>query len=463
MSKVMTATNPRTGKTDYEFTADDVDSAARDLREHQPAWDALGLEGRAEALTRFADSLAQHRDAIIAALSTDTGRSRIAAQEVDGVIGMIHGWVAQSPHLLPSEDWTPGRAKPHMKHLTAMIPYPLVGVISPWNFPVTLSFIDTVPALLAGCAVLVKPSEVTPRFVDPLRLAIPDDIPMRFVRGGGQTGAEVVMASDCICFTGSVETGKKVALAAAANLIPANLELGGKDPLVVLAGADLETAAHVALRASVLATGQACQSIERVLVHDDDLEPFATRLAELAADVPLAIGNEPPGAIGPFIFPEQAAKVQAQIDDAVARGAKVLSGGKVEVHGGTYLRPTVLTHLTPDMDILREETFGPVIPVIGYANVDEAVALANATQFGLSAAVIGPDEESALAVARRLDAGAVSLQDAALTNQYFEAPKQSFKSSGLGGSRMGPDGFARFFRKKAYIANTAEPLKLEEF
>ena len=271
------------------------------------------------------------------------------------------------------------------------------------------------------------------------------------------------MASDCICFTGSVETGKKVALAAASNLIPANLELGGKDPLVVLPGSDLDTAAHVALRASVLATGQACQSIERVLVPHDDLEPFAARLAELASEVPLAIGNEPPGSIGPFIFPDQAAKVQAQIDDAVARGAKVLAGGKVEYHGGTYLRPTVLTHLSPDMDILREETFGPVIPVIGYTNIDEAVALANATEFGLSAAVIGPDEESALEVARRLDAGAVSIQDAALTNQYFEAPKQSFKSSGLGGSRMGPDGFARFFRKKAYIANMAQPLKLEEF
>ena len=179
--------------------------------------------------------------------------------------------------------------------------------------------------------------------------------------------------------------------------------------------------------------------------------------------VPLAIGNEPPGAIGPFIFPEQAAKVQAQIDDAVARGAKVLAGGKVEHHGGTFLRPTVLTHLTPDMDILREETFGPVIPVIGYRDTDEAVRLANATEFGLSAAVIGPDEGSAMAVARRLDAGAVSIQDAALTNQYFEAPKQSFKNSGLGGSRMGADGFARFFRKKAFIANTAPPLNLQDF
>jgi acyl-CoA reductase-like NAD-dependent aldehyde dehydrogenase len=467
MTQIIDVTNPRTGEVDYHLTVDEVAPAAERLRTAQADWRALGLEGRSAALTRLAAALTTHKDAITSALVTDTGRISIAAQEVNGVIGMIHGWIAQGPHLLPEQSWTSGRVKPHMKHATEYVPYTLVGVISPWNFPMTLSFIDTIPALLAGACVLVKPSEVTPRFIEPLRTAIAEaglsDV-LGFVCGDGRTGAALVGESDCICFTGSVETGKKVALAAASHLIPANLELGGKDPLIILPGSDIERATDLALRASVLATGQACQSIERVYVHADEIDAFTQALGERALAVPLAYPEETPGSLGPFIFPAQAEKVAAQIKDALEKGAQLIAGGKIENHGGgAWLRPTVLSGVTDDMLILQDETFGPVIPVIAYDTIEDAVRMANATEFGLSAGVFGPDEESCMAVAQQIVAGAVSIMDAALTGQYFEAPKNSFKSSGLGGSRMGADGFARFFRKKAYIANTICPLSLTDF
>ena len=458
--------NPRTGEVDYRFTPAEVAPVVAELRAAQPEWRRRGMEARAEALLRLADAVQAHRRSVIDALATDTGRTRIAAREVDGAVGTMRGWAAQAPHLLPPSAWTQGRAKPGMKHRVTMEPYGVVGVISPWNFPVTLSLIDTVPALLAGCTVAVKPSEITPRFVEPLRAAIGEaglsDV-LAFLPGDGRTGAELVAEADCICFTGSVDTGRRVALAAASHLVPINLELGGKDPLIVLPGTDVRLAARVALRASVLATGQACQSIERVYVPRDMHDAFLRELVKQAEAVPLALDGDAPGALGPFIDGRQAGKVAAQIADAVARGARVEAGGEVETHGGRWLRPTVLSGVTHGMEIMREETFGPVIPVMAYGTVDEAVALANDTEFGLSAAVFGPDLETCERVGERLEAGAVSLMDAALTNQYFEAPKQSFKNSGLGGSRMGPDGFARFFRKRALIANTVEPLPLESF
>ncbi|MGB3457305.1 MAG: aldehyde dehydrogenase family protein, partial [Litorimonas sp.] len=397
----------------------------------------------------------------------DTGRRRLARSEVDGVVGMLRGWAMLAPTLLPEPEWIPGRAKPNFKHQTDYVPYALVGVISPWNFPITLSFIDAVQALMAGACVLIKPSEVTPRFADALMPVIADaDLSevIAFVQGDGATGAAIMPNVDCVCFTGSVATGRKVALAAAENLIPANLELGGKDPMIVTGSADLDKAATLALRASVLATGQACQSIERVYVPRDAYESFLSQLTEKASDISLNFPDISLGDIGPFIYSRQADIVAAQIEDAVAKGATVLTGGMVERHGGGHwMAPTVLRDVTHEMDIMREETFGPVIPVMAYDTIEDAVRLANDTTFGLSAAVFAGSIEEAHEIGRRIDAGAISLMDGALTGQYFEAPKQSFKTSGLGGSRMGADGFRRFFRQKAYIANTACPLTIKDF
>nr|WP_225908086.1 aldehyde dehydrogenase family protein [Hyphomonas sediminis] len=461
--------NPRTGELDYQIQAagpEEISATAQRLRAAQRGWTALPLAERGAALLRLADALVKFRTEITAALEIDTGRRRIAGLELDGAVASLRGWVAQAPTLLP-EGWTQGRAMPHIRHAPQFVPYALTGVISPWNFPLTLSMIDTIPALLAGSAVIIKPSEVTPRFAAPMMAAIAEagleDI-LTFVQGDGATGAALIEAVDVICFTGSVATGRKVAAAAATKMIPAFLELGGKDPLIVTASADLEKATDAALRGSVLSTGQACQSIERIYVAAEIHDAFLKRLTEKAAAVRLNWPDISQGELGPIIFDKQAAILTAQIEDAKANGAAVLTGGTVENHGGgCWLLPTVLTNVSHQMKVMTEETFGPLLPVMPFATIDEALALANDTEYGLSAAVFAGTLEEAEAVAAGIEAGAVSLNDAALTGIFYEAEKHSFKLSGLGGSRMGPAGFQRFLRRKALIANTGAPAPLSAF
>lgn len=466
---LLQARDPRTGQLDFSFEAAsraDVERDASCLRAAGQDWRALGLDGRMAKLGELADAIGRHHHAIAERLSVDTGRRKIAGREVDGTIGAIHGWLAQAPHLLP-DGWTDGRVNPAIRHAPQFVPYALVGVISPWNFPLTLSMIDTIPALLAGCTVMIKPSEVTPRFVEPLMVAIEDaglkDV-LTFVQGGGATGADLIDHVDAVCFTGSVATGRKVAAAAAGNMIPAFLELGGKDPLVILESADIELASDAALRGSVLSTGQACQSIERIYVARRIYDAFMSRLVEKAQAVRLNWPDIGTGEIGPIIFANQAETLQHHIDDAVAKGANVLTGGSVETHGGgRWLKPTVLSNVSHDMAVMREETFGPILPVMAFDNVEEAISLANDTEFGLSAAVFAGSLDEAEYVGRQIEAGGVSLNDAALTALFHEAEKHSFKLSGMGGSRMGPAGFQRFLRRKALIANTGKPAPIGAF
>ncbi|MFN7053958.1 aldehyde dehydrogenase family protein [Hyphomonas sp.] len=461
--------NPRTGEMDYAIEAagaEEIAAIAARLRSAQKAWAARPLEERTIALVRLADALAAHRGAITAALEIDTGRRRIAGMELDGAVASLRGWAAQAPHLLP-EGWTEGRSAPHIRHAPQFVPYAVAGVISPWNFPLTLSMIDTIPALLAGCAVMIKPSEVTPRFIRPLMEAIESaglsDV-LTLVSGDGATGAALIEAVDVICFTGSVATGRKVTAAAAARMIPAFLELGGKDPLIVTASADIGQATDAALRGSVLSTGQACQSIERIYVDAQIQAEFLSRLTEKAAAVRLNWPDITAGEIGPIIFERQADILRAQIDDATAKGARILTGGEIEtLGGGLWLRPTVLTNVSHQMAVMTEETFGPILPVMAFSSVEDAIQLANDTVYGLSAAVFAGTLEEAEAIGRRIEAGAVSLNDAALTGLFHEAEKHSFRLSGLGGSRMGPAGFQRFLRRKALIANTGAPAPLSAF
>lgn len=470
MNEIMAVKNPRTGEADYEITsasAKDIATLTNSFRKAQLNWRTQGLEDRCKALLELANAIEADTAVVQAALSIDTGRRNLAEMEVLGVIGNMRAWAALAPALMPEPEWQQGRAKPNFKHMNEYVPFEVVGVISPWNFPMTLSFIDAIPALLAGACVVIKPSEVTPRFADSLMPAIAkagmSDV-LTFIQGGGATGAALVDHVDCICFTGSVSTGKKVAVKAAENLIPANLELGGKDPLIITMDSDIDDATTLALRSTILATGQACQSIERIYVPRAIYSDFITRLASKANTVKLNYPDISNGHIGPFIFDKQASIVAAQIEDAVNKGARVLSGGEILRHGGGYwLEPTVIADVTHDMDIMREETFGPVVPVMAYDTIDDAIRLANDTEFGLSGGVFARNIDEAHAIAQHIDAGAISLMDAALTGQYFEAGKQSFKHSGLGPSRMGANGFLRFFRQKAYIANTTSPLTIEDF
>jgi acyl-CoA reductase-like NAD-dependent aldehyde dehydrogenase len=261
-----------------------------------------------------------------------------------------------------------------------------------------------------------------------------------------------------------VATGRKVAEAAARAFIPANLELGGNDPLIITASADPVEAACIALRASCAATGQACQSIERIYVARPIFDAFVASLVEQARAIELSYPDPKKGHIGPFIFAPQAEKVAAQLEDAVRKGARVLSGGKVEeLGGGLYLRPTVLTGVTAEMDILRHETFGPVMPVVPYDSVEDAIRAANDTAYGLSAAVIAGSLDEAEEIGLQLDAGAISLNDGSLTSMVGDVENTAFKHSGLGPSRMGDSGFTRFFRTKALIRQHGRPMGLADF
>jgi succinate-semialdehyde dehydrogenase / glutarate-semialdehyde dehydrogenase len=457
--------NPRTGDEDYEIAPLDANAIAalsNDLRKRQVDW--LKAD-RPAALHKLADAIERHADAITAALTIDTGRAAISRIEVTGTVRMIRRWADNAAKIVAQHEMVNRPTSiPGITTSTRLVPYQLVGAISPWNFPLTLAMIDAMPALAAGCAVIVKPSEVTPRFIRPLMAAIAEtSVPLAIIEGESATGAALIPAVDFIAFTGSVATGRKVGVAAAEAFIPASLELGGKDPMIILASADPVKAAATALRASIVNTGQACQSIERVYVAREIAEPFIAALVDAANAVRLNYPDINKGGIGPFIFARQADIVQAQIDDAVANGATILTGGKVEtLGGGLYLKPTVITGIKPNMIIMREETFGPVIPVTLFDTEDEAVTLANASEFGLSAAVLGAPDE-AEAVAARLNAGAVSINDGALTSMVWEAEKSSFGSSGLGPSRMGDSGLLRFYRRQALIKQSGTALPMAAY
>ena len=354
---------------------------------------------------------------------------------------------------------------PTLRIAQQLVPYPLVGVISPWNFPFALSFIDAVPALLAGCAVIVKPSEVTPRFAGPLREVIAS-VPgvaavFDVVAGGRETGAALIGQVDAICFTGSVATGRKVAVAAAERFIPAFLELGGKDPAIVLPSADLDQASDAILRVSCTASGQVCLALERVYVHESVHDRLVDLLVEKSRKAGIGYPELGDGPIGPMIFDRQADIIDAQLDDAVAKGALVRCGGKSRnLGGGRYVPATVVTGVNHGMTLMTEETFGPVTPVMAFRTVDEAVALANDTVFGLSGAVFAGTLEEARAVAQRINAGGMSLNDAGLTRETYEAEKNSFGYSGIGGSRHGDAGLLRFFRRKALFAQRGVPARI---
>jgi succinate-semialdehyde dehydrogenase/glutarate-semialdehyde dehydrogenase len=465
----MPVRNPRTGEIDMYITppspAEIAATCAR-LREKQEAWGRAPLAHRIDVMKQWADRLQSHKAALIEADSIDTGYGQISRVAPDMVIGSILRSCAIAPAIF--EQARRAGVSPHAPHIrfdTNLRPYPLAGIIGPWNAPLMLSTLHAVPALFAGCAVIVKPSEVTPRFVKPMMETI-REVPelaeiFTYVVGDGRTGQAIVENVDIVNFTGSVANGRKVAEACARRFIPAILELGGKDPVIVTATADLRKAATAIVRGAVTSTGQVCFSIERIYVHEKVHDAFVNELVKEASRVQSNYPDPNLGQTGPFISERQSSIVDEHLDDAVSRGAKIRAGGKSEnLGGGLYMRATVLTDVTHEMKIMIDETFGPVMPVMKYATEDEAVRLANDTYFGLSAAVIAGTEEEARRIADRLDAGLVSIQDTFLTFAGFGAGLQTdaFKFSGMG-SRAG---IMAFLRKQGVLINGAEPACLIE-
>ena len=463
--------NPRTGEWDHEIpvtSPEDIASITTALRAAQAQWVAMGASGRAACLNRFADAVMAEVGPLGQALSVDTGRSTFAQFEAIKSVELIRMWAERAGPIL---DELAGAGQsgqvPAVHYQHRLIPYQVVAVISPWNVPLLLAMIDSLAALSAGCSVLLKPSEVTPRFIEPLQRAL-DAVPelaavLRIVTGGPETGKAMIEQVDAVCFTGSVKTGRQVSQQAAACFIPAFLELGGKDPAIVLPDADIPLAARAIIRSAIGMTGQACQSLERIYCHESIAEPLTEELLAQLKALSLTCTEDGAGDIAPLIFERQVETIQAQVDDALEKGATCLLGGEPVQAGGIWYPPTLLTNVTHDMLIMQEETFGPVIPVVIYGDVEEAVALANDSTFGLSAAVFSADADAAKAVAERLQVGAISINDASLTGIVNDVEKNSFRFSGMGGSRMGPAGLTRFLRKRALLIQTGEPAAVQLF
>jgi succinate-semialdehyde dehydrogenase / glutarate-semialdehyde dehydrogenase len=462
--------NPYTGEVDYEIippTPEELADTCRQLRAAQVKWAAAPLEHRIEVMSRWADELEAAYGKLSAADFTDTGGCLISLMSPRIVAGSVRSWAADAPRVLAAAAREGASSiMPTVSFRTQLVPYPLVGVISPWNGPLMMSCLDPVPALFAGSAVIVKPSEVAPRFIEPLMetiRAVPELAGVfTFITGDGQAGQQLIRNVDMLCFTGSVPNGRRVAVACAERLIPVYLELGGKDPAIVTETADLEAAATAVLRGAAFGTGQVCFSVERIYVQEDVHDAFVALLAAKAGALTLNYPNIDSGEIGPFGYDRQARIAGEHLADAVAKGAVVRTGGPPGLlGGGWFMRPTVLTEVNHDMLLMREESFAPFLPVMRYRAEDEAVELANDTHYGLSASVIAGTPEEAARIGERINAGTVALQDTFLTLfKTRDVGTNSFGDSGLGGDRTGPGSILRFLRKKALMTQSAPPAPL---
>jgi succinate-semialdehyde dehydrogenase / glutarate-semialdehyde dehydrogenase len=456
--------NPRTGEVDFQmpvFAADEVAQTAAALRAAQPAWAALPVAQRVATLEKLALAVSAHTASLVTALAADTGRQFESALEVQGLLGIIRRWVEEAPALLTPTAPRASRT-PHVQIEQHQRPYAVAGIISPWNFPLLLSMIDAIPALAAGCAVLIKPSEATPRFVPALQAAI-REVPglpevLQLVTGAAATGEALIQNCNVLCFTGSVRTGQRVAQLAAQAFVPAHLELGGKDAALVCADADLPHAARALAWGSMGSAGQSCMSIERCYVDRRVHDEFVALLVAEVSALQHAWPDITQGQIGPIIASVQAPIVRQHLADAIAKGAIALTGGEVvNLGGGQWCQPTVLVNASHAMAVVNEETFAAILPVMAFDDEAEAVRLANATDFGLSACVFSKNLDRARHIAGQLQAGAISINDAALTAMVYDAAKQSFKLSGLGGSRMGQASLQRFYRQQAFLISDGTP------
>ncbi|HVP52100.1 MAG TPA: aldehyde dehydrogenase family protein [Terriglobales bacterium] len=436
--------NPATGETLREFecvSPSEVGTAVESARAVQPAWAELGVPARIGILRRFQRLLCQKKDDVARAITRENGKPQVEAllTEVLVVLEAARFLIENARTLLKPEPVPHGNLimKTKSAHLVRE-PYGVIGIISPWNYPFSTPATEGLAALVAGNAVVLKPSEFTP--LAALELAsllheagVPPDI-FQVVVGDGSAGAALVEAPiDKIVFTGSVRTGKRVAETAARKLLPVLLELGGKDPMLVLDDANLDVVTSAAVWGAFMNAGQTCLSVERCYVHRSLYERFLAAVVEKTGKLHLGNGLDPETDIGPMIHEQQLRVVEAHVADAIARGARVLCGGRrLPELGPNFYAPTVLADVTHEMLIMREETFGPVLPVMPFATDDEAVRLANDSEFGLAASVWTGDRRRGEALARRIEAGTVMVNDVISCFGISEAPHGGVKSSGLG-------------------------------
>jgi acyl-CoA reductase-like NAD-dependent aldehyde dehydrogenase len=459
-------TAPADGRTIAQLASDsaaDVQARAVRLRAAQPEWEALGVAGRARWLGRWRDWLLDHQQELTELIVRETGKSLgDAAIEVPTAVQTINYFCAHGAAFLADE-----RPRPHTllfasKRLRLRRrPYALVGMIEPWNFPLALPAFDGIPALVAGCALLSKPSEVVPLS---WRAAVAgwDEIGappvLACVTGGPDAGAAVVDVVDMIHFTGSTATGRKVAGRAAERLIPTSLELGGKDPMLVLGDADVERAAGAAVWGGMFNSGQACISVERVYVEAPVYDRF---VAAVCARVEQLRQGPEPGRfgvdVGAMATDAQVAIVQSHVDDALARGARTLTGGTALPDTGRFFAPTVLVDVDHTMLCMTAETFGPLLPIMKVRDAAEAIRLANDTRYGLSASVFTRDHAMAERVAEQLEVGAVNINNVIVNGFQFPLPMGGWRESGIGARAGGAAAVRKFCRAQAIVSDRIEP------
>jgi acyl-CoA reductase-like NAD-dependent aldehyde dehydrogenase len=453
--------NPATGQVVATLPACSpeqlVEMAARGRRA-QPGWQALGFDGRARVLRRMQKWVLDNSDRFLDTIVSETGKTREDASLAElGYAASAFGFWAKNAgkYLRDEKVKTSSPFLLGRKVIVRYEPVGLVGVIGPWNYPFTNTVGDAIPALAAGNAVIVKPSSVTPLtsllIEEGLRASgIPDDV-FQVAVGRGSLGSTLIDQVDSLMFTGSTETGKLVMERAAKTLTPVSLELGGKDPMIVLADADLERAANAAVFWSMQNGGQTCISVERVYVeepiHDEFVSLVTDRARELRQGVPGGFGSVD---VGSFINPPQIEIVEAHVSDAVAKGARVVAGGHRGQGEGTFYEPTVLADVDHSMDCMVEETFGPTLPIMKVADADEAVQLANDSPYGLQASVYTKDIAKGEQIARRIQAGAVVVNDTCANYLALEAPMGGWKTSGLG-VRHGPEGIRKYTKRQTIL------------
>ena len=446
----------------------EVSAAAARARAAQPSWEALGHEGRSKWLGLWRDWIMENADPIADLLQAESGKVRQeAALEAPLVCDAINYYARKGGAFLADERIATHNPLLKGKALKLVYrPFPLAGVIAPWNFPLLLSLGDAVPALSAGCSVLVKPSEFTPLAALELvrgwteELGAPSVI--EIVTGGGEPAQTLIDEADFVQFTGSAKTAKKVLTRAADSLTPVTCELGGKDPMIVLDDADPVRAANGAAWGGLANSGQICLSVERVYVAEQRYDEFVEALVDRVGTI--RQGRDEPhytNEVGAMTNPAQIEIVEDHIADAVARGAKILAGGKRLDGPGDFFEPTVLVDVDHSMKVMREETFGPVIPVMKVADEEEAVRLANDSNYGLAASVWG-EKSRAEQVARRLEVGAANINDVLLNYIAFSIPMGGWKESGIG-VRWGAAGIRKFCRTESLVitrlaATRSEPM-----
>lgn len=436
--------NPATGEVLHDFdcaSEEEVRAAVERARAAQSSWQELGIGRRLQVLRRF-QTLLQERKADVARLITrEAGKPYVESllTEVLVVLDATQFLIANARGLL--RDQRIGHANLVMKAKRGWVrrePCGVIGIISPWNYPFNIPATEGLAALAAGNAVVVKPSEFTSLSALELQALLrtagtPEGV-FQVVVGAGATGAALAGATiDKLIFTGSVASGKKVAQAAAARLLPVVLELGGKDPMLVLDDADLEVASSAAVWGAFVNAGQTCLSVERCYVHRSLYELFLAKVVEKTGKLRVGNGLDPETEVGPMIHERQLQIVEEHVEDARAQGARLLAGGTRLPHlGPNFYAPTVLAGVTHEMRLMREETFGPVLPVMAVESDEQAVQLANDSKFGLAASIWTRNRARGHAIAARLQAGTVMVNDVISCYGISEAPHGGVKASGLG-------------------------------